>query len=147
MANADTQRSLMITSYMADEHVAKTWLALRPQAYAALRPGEFDPILDLIDVHLELWTKAVETEFGLSGDGSAARRAEIHQPADAAFAKLRETPPTTLAGARAIIEYLVAWDSDCVPETSGEYLQTLLGSPIFDVPRLTAAASASAHSA
>jgi hypothetical protein len=34
MPNADTQRALMISSYMADEPVVRTRLALRPQVYA-----------------------------------------------------------------------------------------------------------------
>ena len=76
MPNADTQRALMITSYMADEPVVKTWLALRPQVHAGLDPGDPDPILALIDSHLELWRKAIEIEFGLDYC-SSERRAEI----------------------------------------------------------------------
>ena len=79
MPNADTQRALMISSYMADEPVVRTWLALRPQIYAGWDPGEPDPILALIDSHLELWRKAIEMEFGLDY-WSAERRAEIHGP-------------------------------------------------------------------
>ena len=45
--------------------------------------------------------------------------------------KLFETPPPTLAGARAIIEYLITWDTDCDPEDSFNYPTTLLRSPIF----------------
>jgi hypothetical protein len=44
---------------------------------------------------------------------------------------LIKTPPATLVGARAIIEYLIEWDKDCDPEMSYEYLSTLLRSPIF----------------
>jgi hypothetical protein len=39
---------------------------------------------------------------------------------------LLKTPPATLIGARAIIEYLIEWDKECEPETSYEYLSTLL---------------------
>jgi hypothetical protein len=102
MPNGGTQRALTITSYMADEPVVKTRLALRPQVYAGLDPGEPHPILALLDSHLELRRKAIEIEFGLDYC-SSGRRAEIHAPARAAFAKLLETPPTTLAGTRAII--------------------------------------------
>jgi hypothetical protein len=42
-----------------------------------------------------------------------------------------ETPPTTLAGARAAIAWLVEFDEPNIPETSGEYMRTLIGSPIF----------------
>jgi hypothetical protein len=45
--------------------------------------------------------------------------------------ELLKTPPGTLVGARAIIEYLIEWDKECDPETSYEYLSTLLRSPIF----------------
>jgi hypothetical protein len=134
MPNTDTQRARMIASYVADEPVVEKWMALRPRIYAALRPGDFDPILDLIDAHCELWTEAIEIEFGLRGDWSAERRAEVHGPVDVAFAKLLETAPTTMAGLRAVIEYLVAWDDSNVLQTSGAYLQTLLRSPILQVP-------------
>jgi hypothetical protein len=134
MPNTDMQRALMIASYMAEEPVVGKWMALRPQIYAALRPGDFDPILDLIDAHLELWTEVIETEFGLREDCSAERRTEIHGPADVAFAKLLKTVRMTMAGMRAIIEYLVAWDNGNVLETSGAYLQTLLRSPILQIP-------------
>jgi hypothetical protein len=47
--------------------------------------------------------------------------------ADAAMAKLMKTPPTTLAGMRAIIQYLVDWVND----SGYYYLPTLLRSPIL----------------
>jgi hypothetical protein len=136
MPNADTPRALRITSYMADEPVVKKWLALRPQAYAALKPGEFDPILDLIDLHLELWTKVVEAEFPEGKEPnqhcSSERSAGIHWLADIVDATLRETPPATRAGARAIMEYLAAMDEESIPKDSVQYFTTtLLRSPIF----------------
>ena len=134
MPNTEMQRALMIASYMADEPVVEKWMALRPRIYAALWPGDFDPILDLIDAHLELWTEAIEIEFWLQGDWSAQRRAEIHGPVDVAFAKLLETAPTTMGGLRAVMEYLVARDDGNVLQTSGTYLQTLLRSPILQIP-------------
>jgi hypothetical protein len=42
-----------------------------------------------------------------------------------------KVPPTTPAGARAVIEHLVEWDKDGVRETSGQYLATLLRSPLL----------------
>ena len=140
MPNTDTPRPLIITSYMADVGQIEKWLAIRPQVYAALSPGESDPLIEMIDTHLELelWTKATEAEFRGFAD-----RADRHRLADAAFAKLLDTPPMTVAGARAIIEYLVAWDDGSVPETGGEYLKTLLRSPIFGLspPAVHAAAA------
>jgi hypothetical protein len=41
-----------------------------------------------------------------------------------------KTPPTTRAGARAVIEHLVDWDRDGTMET-GRYLATLLRSPLL----------------
>jgi hypothetical protein len=49
---------------------------------------------------------------------------------DAAKAELFETPPTTLAGARAAIAWLVEYDEPNVPKTS-QYMRTLIRSPIF----------------
>jgi hypothetical protein len=142
MPNADMQRAAMIASYMADEPVVEKWMALRPRIYAALRPGDFDPILYLIDSHLKLWTEAVEIEFGLREDWSVERRAEIHGPVDVAFAKLLETAPTTMVGLRAVVEYLVAWDDSNVLQAGGAYLQTLLRSPILQNPLSASAARA-----
>ena len=47
--------------------------------------------------------------------------------ADAAMYELMNTPPTTLAGMRAIIQYLVDWDND----SGYYYLPTLLRSPLL----------------
>jgi hypothetical protein len=41
-----------------------------------------------------------------------------------------KTPPTTRAGARAVIEHLVEWDEDGSTETH-HYLATLLRSPVL----------------
>jgi hypothetical protein len=56
---------------------------------------------------------------------------EVNDALDSAKAELLETPPTTLAGARAAIAWLVEYDEPNIPETSGEYLRTLIRSPIF----------------
>jgi hypothetical protein len=56
---------------------------------------------------------------------------EVQGVLDAAKAELLETPPTTLAGARAAIAWLVEYDEPNIPETSGEYMRTLIRSPIF----------------
>jgi hypothetical protein len=53
------------------------------------------------------------------------------RPADVALEEIMKTPPTTPAGARAVIEYLVEWDKDGSMETSGQYLATLLRSPVL----------------
>jgi hypothetical protein len=56
---------------------------------------------------------------------------EVQGVLDATLAELKETPPTTLAGARAAIAWLVEFDEPNIPETSGEYMRTLIRSPIF----------------
>ena len=55
---------------------------------------------------------------------------EVQGVLDAGKAELLETPPTTLAGARAAIAWLVEYDEPNIPETSGEYMRTLIRSPI-----------------
>jgi hypothetical protein len=51
----------------------------------------------------------------------------------AIMGKIQETHPTTLAGARTVIEWLVRYDDPNIPEASGEYLRTLIRSPIFAI--------------
>jgi hypothetical protein len=48
--------------------------------------------------------------------------------ADAALDAIMKTPPTSVAGARTVVEYLVEWDKG-----SGDYdyLPTLLRSPLL----------------
>ena len=43
--------------------------------------------------------------------------------------ELMKTPPTTLAGIRAVIQYLVDWDNDS--DSGHHYLPTLLRSPLL----------------
>jgi hypothetical protein len=76
MPNADMQRAAMIASYMADEPVVEKWMALRPRIYAALRPGDFDPILYLIDSHLKLLQRRSKSSLGFEkiGPSSGAPR-------------------------------------------------------------------------
>jgi hypothetical protein len=100
--------------------------------------GEHDPIFDLIEAHSQAWAQYFYSDAiekwergrGVTPEIEAAHD-NLDQALCDAMAKLRGTPPTTLAGAWAIIEYLIEWDRDCVPKNSGEYLPTLLRSPIF----------------
>ena len=96
-----------------------------------------DPIFDLLEAHRKAWARIADAHENLEGALSKeaftleikARGSKI----DDAKNELLKTPPATLAGARAIIEYLIEWDKDSEPETSYEYLSTLLRSPIFTV--------------
>jgi hypothetical protein len=86
--------------------------------------GEPDPIFSILDAHLQAWGRFTEID-----DSDQEAFEEAGRAADAAMVTLMSTPPTTLAGMRTIIQYLVDWDN-----SSGyHYLPTLLRSPIFTV--------------
>ena len=72
--------------------------------------------------HKAAWAKFMELD-----DRDLETFEEGGRAADAAMHELMNTPPTTLAGMRAIIQYLVDWDNN-----SGYfYLPTLLRSPLL----------------
>jgi hypothetical protein len=83
---------------------------------------ESDAIFGLIAAHKAAWAQFVELD-----DRDHETFEEGERAADAAMAELMKTPPTTLAGIRAIIQYLVDWDND----SGYYYLPTLLGSPLL----------------
>jgi hypothetical protein len=90
------------------------------------KDGE-DPVLALVARCRREWNNFGEVlEKTGAWDDKQARRA-----LDAAMARLLATPPTTLAGARAAVAWLVEYDEPNVPNTSGEYMRTLSRSPIF----------------
>jgi hypothetical protein len=96
-----------------------------------LTDTEPDPVLGLVANLSAAWDRLGEslketTLFEAHPLVDNARR-----DIDAALAKLQATPPTTLAGARVAIEWLVEYDRHNAPETSGQYLRTLIRSPIF----------------
>jgi hypothetical protein len=88
-----------------------------------------DPIFESIDAHSQAWALFAEIDAMEPCDEQLRRRAE--QVSKKALRRLLATPPTTLAGMRAMIEYLHKWDEDSEPQNSWEYLKTLLRSPIF----------------
>ena len=95
-----------------------------------------DPIFDLIEAHRTAWARIADAhekhdEGTLSKEAFTSEiEARWSELVDAKN-QLLKTPPATLVGARAIIEYLIEWDKENDPETSYEYLSTLLRSPIF----------------
>jgi hypothetical protein len=107
---------------------------LESLAKAADAPAP-DPIFDLIEAHRKAWARIVDAnenlEAALSKDAFTVEIKARDREYDAAKDKLLKTPPATLGGARAIIEFLIDWDKENDPETSYEYLSTLLRSPIF----------------
>jgi hypothetical protein len=83
---------------------------------------EADAIFGLIAAHKIAWARFVELD-----DRDHEAFEEGGRAADAAMADLMKTPPTTLAGMRAIIQYIIEWDN-----VSGYYyLPTLLSSPLL----------------
>jgi hypothetical protein len=89
---------------------------------------ELDPVLALATKVRAAWDRLGEV---LIEDNEGERCDEADRLFHAAHAELLETPPTTLAGARAVIAWLIEFDKPNVPETSGRYLETLSRSPIF----------------
>jgi hypothetical protein len=83
---------------------------------------ESDPIFGVVEAHLEAWARLMEID-----DSDREAFEEAGRTADAAMAALMNTPPTTVAGMRTIIEYLVNRDHNC----GYHYLPTLLRSPTF----------------
>jgi hypothetical protein len=84
---------------------------------------EADAIFGLIAAHRVAWSRFVELD-----DRDHETLEEGGRAADAAMTELMKTPPTTLAGIRAIIQYLVDWDND----SGYYYLPTLLRSPLLN---------------
>jgi hypothetical protein len=83
---------------------------------------EPDEIFRLIAAHKAAWALLMELD-----DRNHETFEEGGRAADGAMADLMRTPAMTLAGMRAIIEYLVDWDN-----ASGYYyLPTLLRSPLL----------------
>jgi hypothetical protein len=102
--------------------------AIAEDADRVLGDAKPDPIFGLIEAYRPAWASAVDADFS---EDLALERNERHAKADEILNKLLETAPTTLAGARAVIAFLVDMDAANVPEKSGGYLPTLLQSPIF----------------
>jgi hypothetical protein len=89
-----------------------------------------DPVLAIVAKLRATWHRLGEVLEETKGcDGPLVD--EVQRVLDAAKAELLETPPTTLAGAREAIAWLVELDEPNIPETSGEYMRTLIRSPIF----------------
>jgi hypothetical protein len=89
-----------------------------------------DPVLTIVAKLRAAWRRLGEAiEETERGEGPLVD--EVQRVLDAAKAELLETPPTTLAGAREAIAWLVEFDEPNIPETSGEYMRTLIRSPIF----------------
>jgi hypothetical protein len=92
--------------------------------------GSPDPIFALIEAHREAWALIADI-FTEDTAEDPVLRGKLERVAEAAHDRLLKAPPTTLAGARAVIKYLIEFDEPNIPFESYGYLQTLLESPIF----------------
>jgi hypothetical protein len=81
--------------------------------------AEADPVFALLEAHRAAWARFEELD---GSDHEAFTAAAV--TVDAALEELTSTPPTTPAGMRAVIEYLVELDGHA------DYLPTLLRSSI-----------------
>jgi hypothetical protein len=94
-----------------------------------LRGPEPDPVLAMVQAARKAWERV-----------GAAEKAEDQKLVDEALGvfqatmdRIQETPPTTVAGARSVIEWFVQYDEPNIPEESGAYMRTLIRSPIFAI--------------
>jgi hypothetical protein len=88
-----------------------------------------DPVLRLLEAHKAAWARLLETE-ARTNDHEALE--EAGRAVDAAIDEITTTPPTTVAGMRAVLEYLLKVDAHA------DYLPTLLRSSILQSPLLAA---------
>jgi len=106
--------------------------AVLPVNAAGVAPVLPDPVLALVAKVRAAWVRfgdALE-KMGAHDDEQTLCAFEIGA-FEIAMAELLETPPMTLAGARAAIAWFVEYDEPNIPKTSGRYLPTLIRSPIF----------------
>jgi len=99
-------------------------VAAIPTIAAAERP---DPVFGLLKAHKAAWAHLLETE-DLTDDHETLEAAG--RAVDVALDEITTTPPTTVAGMRAVMEYLVRLDGH------EDYLPTLLRSSILRSPLL-----------
>jgi hypothetical protein len=112
--------------------------SLARDAEAARVAAPVDPVFAAIERHRAAWAEFAETVGPLESvegeqEGSKedlAYRA-ANAAADEAFEEFLATPPTTLAGLRAALEYVVEVDSGCLPDNGGRIAETFLRSPLF----------------
>ncbi len=86
-----------------------------------------DPVFGLVEAHKVAWARLLETE-ARTNDYETLE--EAGGAVDVALNEITTTPPTTLAGMRAVMEYLVELDGH------EDYLPTLLRSSILRSPLL-----------
>jgi hypothetical protein len=86
-----------------------------------------DPVFALLEAHKAAWARLLRIE-DLTDDHETLE--EAGGAVDVALNEITTTPPTTVAGMRAVMEYLVELDGH------SDYLPTLLRSSILRSPVL-----------
>jgi hypothetical protein len=76
-------------------------------ALPALAAEQSDPVFALLEAHKAAWARLLETE-DRTDDYEALE--EAGGAADAALEEITNTPPTTVAGMRAVMKYLIDLD-------------------------------------
>jgi hypothetical protein len=99
-------------------------VAAIPAIAAAEQP---DPVLSLLEAHKAAWARLLRIE-NQTDDYNTLE--EAGRAVDVALNEITTTPPTTVAGMRAVMEYLVELDG------ISDYLPTLLRSSILRSPIL-----------
>jgi hypothetical protein len=97
---------------------------------AAATTPAIDPVFAAIDRARADWDAYVEATCKLSMDELEAFW-KVNVSPKVALQEFLNTPPTTMAGLRAALEYVIEVDRDCVPNNGGLIAPTLLKSPLF----------------
>jgi len=104
----------------------------------AIAVSPIDPVFAAIARHKAAWAAFLETvdpldnvEGEQAGTKEELAYMEATTAADEALEAFLATPPTTLAGLRAALEYVIEIDSGRLPDNSGRIAATLLRSPVF----------------
>jgi hypothetical protein len=131
MCTPMNRRAALAGALAAFPAVAGAASLVEPPAVAAA-----DPIFAAIERHKTAWTAFVETVDSLDnvegeqeGSEEGIRYMEANAAANGALEAFLATPPTTLAGLRAALEYVVEVDSGCMLDNGGRIAETLLRSP------------------
>jgi hypothetical protein len=122
--NAFTDRRAMLRGLGALTAGAAASVAAISPVAAAEPP---DPVFGLLEAHKAAWARLLDLE-NQTDDYETLE--EAGRAVDVALNEITTTPPTTVAGMRAVMEYLVELDGH------SDYLPTLLRSSILRSPLL-----------
>jgi hypothetical protein len=121
MTAAPNRRRLLLGALTAG---AAATVATLPTVAAAQKP---DPVFALLEAHKAAWARLLRIE-DLTDYHETLE--EAGRAVDVALNEITTTPPTTVAGMRAVMEYLVELDGH------SDYLPMLLRSSLLRSPLL-----------